>query len=199
MAPDLSEIKKWSRQEHERICQNLARRKKEVVEGDTIREKGQEYRINKNDARHIRRLKDAKAKGSQNNRSTNVGWKRRLVVYGNVALFVSIFVVLVVSLGRLTNLNQEFFRALGGSLLLGAALSFWLRPVMEQAVQHGEIWRSLWGAVWRNPLDNPGMLASLGASIAYAIDWWQPFGSKIGPDVVDLANEIIRLVKSLVG
>ena len=196
---DLSEIKKWNRQEYERLCQKLAGRKKEVVEGDTIKERGQAYRVSKNDARHIRRLKHAKAMGAQSNRSQKTVWKRRLWGGVNFALFMAVFISPLFWLGPLTNLDRDLSRALGGSLLLGAALSFWLQPVMEQAVQHGGVWRSLGADLWRNPLKNPGMLASLGAAIMYVIDWWPPFGSNIVPTMVDLVKSIIDIVKSLVG
>ena len=197
---NLSEIKMRDFQEYEKVCQKLADREEDPEHNETVEAGGQEYRLSRNDVRHINSLRGEQTNRTRrNNRSRSVGRKGRLWVFGNVALFISIFLVILVGLGRLTDLNQEFFRALGGSLLLGAALSFWLRQVMEQAVQHGGMWRALGSALWRNPFDNPGMMASLGAAIMYVIDWWPHFGSNIVPTIVDLVKSIIDIVKSLVG
>ena len=197
---NLAEIKMRDFQEYHKVCQKLADRKKDPEHNETVDVGGQEYRLSRNDVRYINSLRGKQtARPRRDNRSQKTVWKRRLLGGVSFALFMVVFISPLFWLGPLTNLNREFSRALGGSLLLGAALSFWLRPARERTVQYGGIWRLLVVALWRNPLDNPGMLASLGAAIMYVTDWWPHFGYKIIPNVVDLIKTLIHLVTSLGG
>lgn len=194
MAKNLSEIKMRDFQDYQRVCQNLADRKNDPEQGEIIKDRRQEYRLSHNDVRFIRSLRRAKSSSNtRSNRPQRVSWQYRLWIFGNVALFIGIFIALLFLLGRLTALNQDLFRALGGSLLLAAAFLLWLRPVIGRADEYRGMWRALWAAVWRNPFDNPGMLATIGAGIVYAIDWWQPFGSTLISDIKVLIKGIIHL------
>ena len=200
MAKNLSEIKMRDFQDYQRVCQDLADLKNEPEQGEKIKVRGQEYRLSHNDVRFIRSLRRTKPSGStQPNRSQRSGWQHWLGLSMNVSLLIGILLAVLLILGPLTSLDQAISRTLGGSLLLSAALSFWLRPVIEQVVRHRGMWRALWSAVWRNPLDNPGMLASLGAAIMYVIDWWPSFGSTLIPTVADLIKIGIYYVMNLFG
>ena len=200
MAIPLSEIKKWNPERYERICRRLARGKKEVKEGNTTRERRQEYEIGPRDARYIEELRRTKSSSNtQPNRSRRSGWQHWLGLSMTISLLIGILMMVLLILGPLTSLDQALSRTLGGSLLLSAALSFWLRPVIEQVVRYSGMWRALWSAVWRNPLDNPGMLASLGAAIMYVIDWWPSFGSTLIPTIAGLIKIGIYYVMNLFG
>ena len=200
MAIPLSEIKKWKRQKYDSICRKLARRKNEVKDGYTHRERGQEYEVGRRDARYIEELRRTKSSSStQPNRSQRSGWQYRLGLLMNIFLLIGILLLVLSILGSLANLNQGYFRTVGGSMLVAAALSFWLQPMVAQANKYGGFWKALWAAVWRNPLNNPGMLATVGAAILYAADWWPNYGSKLLPTIVDLIRIVISLVAQLFG
>lgn len=196
---NLSEIKMRDFQEYEKVCQKLADRKKEPEQDETIKEGGQEYRLSHNDVRYIKSLRRKRANRTRgDNRSRNVSRKGRLWLWRNVIVFAGAFVGLLFLVGPLLELSLTYSRTIGGSLLWMAALLVWLRPIMERAAQHGGVWRAIFSDLRHNPL-NSAMLASVGAGIMFVVDWWPFYGSNIGPDMVDLANDIIHIVKSLGG
>lgn len=196
---NLSEIKMRDFQEYEKVCQKLADRKEDPGHNETVKEGGQEYRLSHNDVRYIKSLRRKRANRTRgDNRSRNVSQKSRLWDWMSFSVFAAIFLGLASLAGLMVALDLTYSRTIGGSLLCGAALLVWLRPVMDRADQHGGVWRSIFADLRRKP-PNPAMLASVGASIMFLTDWWPFYGSNIVPTIVDLANDIIHYAKSLVG